>query len=245
MQLRRRIALPQLDPDELWFPDPDTALDEPNGLLAFGGDLRPQRLLAAYQLGIFPWYQEPQPILWWSPDPRAVLFPESVHVSRSLKRLMRRSSYRVSMDSAFPAVVDACAEQTALRPETWITPAIRRAYVELHHLGHAHSVEVWADAELVGGLYGVALGRVFFGESMFSRRDGVSKVALVHLCGQLRRWGFALIDCQVGNDHTYSMGATDIGRTDFRQLLASWAEFESSTGGQRWELDWFWPGDEG
>ena len=244
MRLRRQVKLPQLDSDPLRFPDPDSALDDPNGLLAFGGDLRSERLLAAYRLGIFPWYQEPQPILWWTPDPRAVLFPEALHVSRSLKKFLRRRPYRVSMDSAFDAVIDGCAESTAERPETWITPAIRHAYGELHRLGHAHSVEVWAGDELVGGLYGVALGRVFFGESMFSRRDNASKVALVHLCGQLRQWQFALIDCQVGNDHTYALGAVDIARAEFRQLLSTWVTRGSGASGQRWKLDWFWPGVE-
>ncbi len=243
MRLRRRIKLPQLDPDELWFPDPDSALSDPNGLLAFGGDLRPERLLAAYRLGIFPWYQEPQPILWWAPDPRAVLPPDAVHISRSLKRQLKRGGYTVSMDSAFDAVVEGCATATAQRPETWITPAIRNAFGTMHRLGHAHSVEVWADGELVGGLYGMALGRVFFGESMFSRRDDASKVALVHLCGQLRRWDFALIDCQVGNDHTYAMGAIDIDRSAFRQLLATSIAAGGNAGGSHWKLDWHWPGD--
>ncbi len=245
MRLRRRIAIPQLDLDEIWFPDPDSALDDPNGLLAFGGDLRPERLLAAYRLGIFPWYQESQPILWWSPDPRAVLLPASIHVSRSLKRLLRRFPYRVSIDLAFDAVVAACAEPTADRPETWITPAMQRAYGRLHQLGHAHSVEVWAGDTLVGGLYGLARGRVFFGESMFSRCDSASKVALVHLCGQLRQWGFALIDCQVGNDHTYAMGAVDVARAEFLDLLATNIVDAGDEGGQRrWVLEWFWPGDE-
>lgn len=243
MRLRRQVRLPQLDPDELRFPDPDSALADPNGLLAFGGDLRPERLLAAYQLGIFPWYQDPQPILWWAPDPRAVLFPNELHVSRSLKKFLRSEPYRVSMDSAFDDVINACAEATPDRPETWITPAIRRAFGRLHQLGHAHSVEVWSGDELVGGLYGVALGRVFFGESMFSRRDNASKVALIHLCGQLRQWEFSLIDCQVGNDHTYALGATDIDRTEFRRLLSAWVTTGSGAGEQRWKLDWFWPGD--
>jgi leucyl/phenylalanyl-tRNA--protein transferase len=244
MRLRRRIAIPQLDPEEIAFPDPATALDDPNGLLAFGGDLRPARLLAAYQLGVFPWYQEPQPILWWSPDPRAVLFPPAIHISRSLRRLLRQGRYRVSMDCAFDDVVAACSEATDKRPDTWITPAMRHAYGRLHQLGHAHSVEVWADQELVGGLYGVARGRVFFGESMFSRRDSASKVALVHLCGQLQRWGFALIDCQVGNDHTYAMGAVDVERAEFLRLLADGIGDADDVAAQRWVLDWFWPGDQ-
>lgn len=243
MRLRRRVKLPQLDLDEIWFPDPDAALDEPNGLLAFGGDLRPERLLAAYQLGIFPWYQEPQPILWWSPDPRAVLLPESVHISRSLRKLLRRAPYQITLDTAFDAVVSGCAEPTNGRPETWITPAIQHAFRTLHQLGYAHSVEVWSDGELVGGLYGMALGRVFFGESMFSRCDSASKVALVYLCGQLRRWGFSLIDCQVGNDHTYAMGATDIDRAEFRRLLATLTTLGSGAIGPRWKLDWLWPDD--
>lgn len=231
------IALPQLDHD-IWFPPPASALDDPNGLLAFGGDLRPERLLAAYQLGIFPWYQDGQPLLWWSPDPRTVLFPDQLHISRSLRRRLRRGEFAVSMDRSFARVIRACAAPTPKRQGTWITSAMQRAYCALHDLGFAHSVEVWRGEELVGGMYGIALGRVFFGESMFSRATDASKIAMVHLCGQLRRWGFAVIDCQMSSDHLHSMGAGEISRTEFQQLLEAHAL--SGHSDRPWQLSWRW-----
>src|SRR5579871_3101478 len=169
------------DPPEA-FPEVSSALSDPDGLLAVGGDLSPARLLYAYRHGIFPWYHGEQPILWWSPDPRAVLFPPEVHVSRSLRQCMAAGGYRLSFDEAFGEVMSACGGPRANQPEggTWITPAMQVAYMALHRLGHAHSVEIWMDGELAGGLYGIALGRVFFGESMFSRRTDASKLALVH-----------------------------------------------------------------
>lgn len=214
------LRLPQLQPGDLRFPPVDRALDEPNGLLAFGGDLRPERILAAYRLGIFPWYQDDQPILWWSPDPRAVLYPDQVTVSRSMRKVLRSPAFSVHVDRDFDAVIDACGTLTEKRTGTWITDPMRRTYGELHRLGHAHSIEVWQQDRLVGGLYGLGIGRVFFGESMFSRVANASKLALIHLCARLQGWGFALIDCQVTNDHLLSMGSCEIGRKQFCQLVA-------------------------
>lgn len=236
------LVLPRLDPRNLDFPPVEQALDDPNGLLAFGGDLRPERILAAYRRGIFPWYQEGQPILWWSPDPRAVLFPEQVHVSRSLRRTLRRGGFTVSMDHCFTEVMRQCGASTERRPDTWITEAMREAYGELHRRGHAHSIEVWQSGDLVGGMYGIALGRVFFGESMFSRVADASKVALVHLCGQLRQWGFAVIDCQVSSNHLHSMGACEIPRAEFQQLLELYGDRPFSDSGRTWRLSWRWTG---
>lgn len=230
------IRLPQLSPFRLDFPPVSKALDNPNGLLAFGGDLRPDRLLAAYRQGIFPWYDEP-PILWWSPDPRAVIYPEAVHISRSLRKTLRRGEFSVTLDQDFDAVIAGCSD----RASTWITPDMQQAYREMHRLGHAHSVEVWKSGELVGGLYGMALGQVFFGESMFSRATDASKTALVYLCGQLQDWNFRVIDCQVGNDHTRSLGATEITRVEFCRLLALHVDGTSGAGPSPWQLEWTWP----
>ena len=208
------------DPPEA-FPDVNRALSDPDGLLAVGGDLSPARLLYAYRHGIFPWYHEDQPILWWSPDPRAVIFPRDIHISRSLRRRIAAGGYSISLDSAFDAVMAACAGPRPGQPEggTWISPAMQSAYSGLHRLGHAHSVEVWMEGALVGGLYGIALGRVFFGESMFSRRTDASKLALVHLARQLEAWGYALMDCQVHSAHLESLGSVLIPRPDFLALL--------------------------
>ncbi|MDP2324559.1 MAG: leucyl/phenylalanyl-tRNA--protein transferase [Gammaproteobacteria bacterium] len=201
------------DPPEA-FPDPATAPAEFDGLLAVGGDLTPQRLLAAYRRGIFPWYEAGQPILWWSPDPRAVLVPSRLHISRSLRRTLRSDRYRVSIDQAFASVIDACAD-TRSTSGTWITPDMRAAYLHLHQLGHAHAVETWDGAELVGGLYGIAIGSVFFGESMFSYASDASKVALVKLVRVLESRGIELIDCQVANSHLTSLGSELMPRNDF------------------------------
>lgn len=228
------VALPQLASDSIWFPDPSLALREPNGLLAFGGDLTPPRLLAAYQRGIFPWFQAGQPILWWAPDPRAVLVPSAIHLSRSLRKTLRQQRFQVTFDTAFAEVVHGCALPSADRPDTWITPAMLQAYAQLHELGYAHSVECWQEGELAGGLYGVALGRIFFGESMFSRRSDASKVALAHLCEQLVAWGFELIDCQVGNSHTFSMGAREIRRDEFMALLEPGVVADLPVNGRLW-----------
>lgn len=215
------MRLPWLDPrdDNQPFPHPDRALTEPDGLLAAGGSLNPRRLLRAYRLGIFPWYSSGQPILWWSPDPRLVLFPERIKISRSLRKTLRKGLFAITADIDFPAVMAACAEPRSLAPGTWITPQMHRAYCRLHRLGHAHSIEIWHQGKLAGGLYGVAVGRVFYGESMFSLVSDASKVALVLLAAQLRRWDFAIIDCQVRTDHLLRMGAVEIPRATFLELL--------------------------
>jgi leucyl/phenylalanyl-tRNA---protein transferase len=203
------------------FPPPEEALTEPNGLLAAGGDLTPERLLAAYKRGIFPWYQEGQPILWWSPDPRAVLTPGTLKVSRSLRRSLKRQRFEFRVDTAFDLVVAACAEPRHYGGGTWITAEMAEAYGRLHRLGWAHSFESWLDDRLVGGLYGVAIGRAFFGESMFTRVTDASKVSLVHAVEYLRSRETEIIDCQVASAHTRSLGAVDIPRAEFVSLIGN------------------------
>lgn len=219
------------DPPES-FPDPGGATTEPDGLLAVGGDLTPARLLAAYGRGIFPWYETGQPILWWSPNPRAVLLPGELHISRSLKRSLRSDRYCVSIDLDFEAVIDGCADARATTG-TWITREMRSAYVRLHELGYAHSVEVWCGPELVGGLYGIALGEVFFGESMFSRAPDASKLALVRLVRQVEHRGMKLIDCQVATRHLTSLGSRLLPRPDFLRQLEVMVPANSETGAWR------------
>jgi leucyl/phenylalanyl-tRNA---protein transferase len=205
--------------DKLTFPSPTLA--DSDGLLAVGGDLSPQRLLLAYGLGIFPWFSPGDPILWWSPDPRLILFPDKIRVSRSLKKIIRRDRFRVSLDTAFEDVMAACAaSRRGDRGEgTWITRDMIQAYGQLHKAGFAHSIEVWHRGELAGGLYGIALGKCFFGESMFTRVSDASKVALVELGKHLVRHGFAFIDCQVVTGHLVRMGAHTVSRNTFLQLL--------------------------
>jgi leucyl/phenylalanyl-tRNA--protein transferase len=204
--------------DELIFPDPRWATRE--GLLAVGGDLSPERLLLAYRTGIFPWYGENEPILWWSPNPRCVLFPQDIYVSRRLERVIGQRRFRLTCNQAFARVVSVCADVRIQKGEqTWLVAEMKEAYQELHELGFAHSVEAWEGDELVGGLYGVALGKFFFGESMFHRRTNASKVILVQLARYLEREEFILLDCQVPNPHLASMGARDVPRDDFLGLL--------------------------
>ena len=205
---------------DLDFPPVDQA--SPEGLLAVGGDLRPERLLNAYRHGIFPWYSDDQPILWWSPDPRTVLFPEKLHISRSLKRSLRPGLFNVTLDRCFPEVMRQCAEPRPQYPDggTWITPEMLKAYTTLHKQGYAHSVETWQEEELVGGLYGVAVGGAFFAESMFTRVPDASKVALVSLVRQLQARGFRLMDCQQSSPHVMSFGAEEIPRREFLNHLA-------------------------
>lgn len=210
-------------PQPLLFPDPSLA--EPSGLLGVGGDLSVERMLLAYRSGIFPWYSDGQPILWWSPDPRMVLYSDRLRVPRSLAKRIRQQRYEIRMNTAFEQVVIACAE--ADRPDqdrTWITDEMIDAYVRLHQAGHAQSIEAWADDELVGGLYGVSVGRLFSGESMFARAPDASKIALVHAIRQLAIWDFPLVDCQVYTDHLERFGAVEIDRTRYlaavRQLVA-------------------------
>jgi len=203
------------------FPPLSSALTEPNGLLAAGGDLSPQRLLAAYRQGIFPWYSPGDPILWWSPDPRMVLIPDRMRITRSLAKTLRNADYQVRLDTRFAEVVVACAEAPRTGQQgTWITREMQDAYCRLHQAGHAHSVETWIDGELAGGLYGIAVGRAFFGESMFARRRDASKIALAHLCAHLKRRDFGIIDCQMETAHLTSLGAMPIPRARFAAALA-------------------------
>ncbi len=216
------------------FPRIDRALSEPNGLLCAGGDLSPARLLDAYRHGIFPWYSGDEPILWWSPDPRMVLFTAELRVSRSLAKSVRNKGYALRVDKAFDAVLDGCAAPRDDQPGTWLGRPMREAYLRLHRAGFAHSFETWKDGEMVGGLYGVAIGRMFFGESMFSRATDASKVALVGLVRHLRLRGFPMIDCQMNTRLLASLGAREISRAEFSHrlvqlvnspaTLAAWSE---------------------
>lgn len=201
------------------FPPVDRALDDPNGLLAAGGGLGLARLLDAYSHGIFPWFSEGDPVLWWCPDPRMVLPTDGFHQSRSLKRRLKKRDYQVTADRAFHQVLLECAAPRRDQAGTWLVPAMIRAYERMHRAGAAHSIEVWSGDELIGGLYGVALGRMFFGESMFSRRTDGSKIALAHLCGQLARWHFPLVDCQMRTSHLETLGARSMPRREFVRLV--------------------------
>ena len=214
------IQLPRLRVDRLVFPDVETALEEPNGLLAFGGDLGSERLLAAYALGIFPWFSEGQPPLWWSPDPRLVIDTAHPHVPHRLRRWLKNCPWTIRADRAFPAVIRACAQPRHDDAGTWITDDMFEAYCRLHEQGHAHSIEVWDGDELVGGIYGIAIGRMFFGESMFSRRDHASKVALLALCQGLAASGFPLLDAQVSSSHLLTLGAHEMPRQAFCRQVA-------------------------
>jgi len=206
--------IPYLDAEDP-FPPVDEALRDPNGLLAAGADLSPARLLDAYRHGIFPWFGDEDPLLWWSPDPRMVLFVDELHVGRSLRKTLRSGRFQVTADRAFSAVLSGCAAPRAKDEGTWITTEMRAAYVRLAALGYAHSIETWQDGTLVGGLYGVAIGRMFFGESMFARASDASKVAFVTLVEHLQRWGFRMIDCQMSTAHLASFGAREISRPEF------------------------------
>jgi len=200
------------------FPPDSSALDEPNGLIALGGDLAPERLIAAYRRGIFPWYESGQPILWWTPDPRLVLFPQRFHLGRTLRRTLRRADFDIRFDTGFGDVIRACAAPRDGEPGTWITPEMIAAYQALHHRGTAHSVEVWRDGELIGGLYGIAMGAAFFGESMFSRAPGASSLALYALCERLLAYANAFIDCQVPSRHLIGLGAERVSRREFKRI---------------------------
>lgn len=201
------------------FPPATQALREPNGLLAAGGDLSPRRILAAYAGGIFPWFSEGEPILWWSPAPRMVLFPAEIKISRSLAKTLRNRRYEIRVDSAFGDVMRACAAPRDGQPGTWIVPEMVAAYCRLHDLGFAHSFETWMDGELVGGLYGMAIGRMFYGESMFSRRPDASKIAFAHMAWHLRRQGVEMVDCQMHTPHLQSLGARLVSREAFLATL--------------------------
>ena len=210
-----------LDPNQAdqAFPPLTEALTEPDGLLAVGGCLSTQRIINAYTQGIFPWYNNDDPILWWSPDPRLIIFPEKLHLSKSLKKTLRKQTFQITFNTAFTRVIKACAAPRSNEPGTWLLPDMQLAYCRLHKEGHAHSVEVWHDGKLVGGLYGIAVGQVFFGESMFYRKTDASKVAFVSLVQQLSLWGYQLIDCQIHTQHLVSLGAEEISRKQFSSLL--------------------------
>ena len=201
------------------FPDARLSQESPNGLLAIGGDLSEERLIEAYRNGIFPWYCEGEPILWWSPQPRCVFLLDKVHISRSMKRELKKAPYLVTINRHFEAVIEGCSAPRAKEAETWILPEMKAAYKHLHQKGLAHSVEIWQDKTLVGGLYGISMGRFFFGESMFSLAPNASKFALIYLGNYLKQHDFLLLDSQVGNPHLYSMGAIDMPREEFLNLL--------------------------
>jgi leucyl/phenylalanyl-tRNA--protein transferase len=215
------------------FPPVEQALDQPDGLLAAGGSLTTRRLVDAYRRGIFPWFNEGDPILWWSPDPRMVLRPSRLHVSHSLAKKLRKGSFLVTIDRAFARVLDGCAAPRTGDSGTWLSMPMRRAYTALHQAGLAHSIEVWMDGELAGGIYGVGIGRMFFGESMFTRRSDASKIAMARLAAQLERWDCPLVDCQLETDHLLSLGAEHMPRRAFV------AEVERLTqlGAPPWEID--------
>ena len=217
------------------FPNVSLALHDPDGLLAVGGDLSIERLLAAYRRGIFPWYSGDQPILWWSPDPRSVLFPENLHISRSLRKTLRKQLFTITFDTAFADVIQACSETRADGLGTWITDEMQQAYLHLHEVGYAHSGECWLNGKLVGGLYGVAMGKVFFGESMFSRVTDASKVAFVFLVRQLQHWQFEMIDCQIQTAYLNQFGAELIPRSRFVQLLEQYCKQPGSN--DVWKID--------
>lgn len=228
------MPISYLQSDSCVFPPVSQALKEPDGLLAIGGDLSPERLLMAYRNGIFPWFNQEDPILWWSPDPRAVLFPDRLHISRSMKRFLRHLPYRITLNHAFAAVIQHCA---IARDETWITPDIQRAYIHMHMQGYAHSVEVWLENELVGGLYGIGMGQIFCGESMFSLYPNASKCALIAFCHYFTAHGGKLLDCQVLNSHTQSLGAENIPRESFIALLTRFQSIPLSASYEHRTLD--------
>jgi len=234
-------ALPWLADDRLDFPLPEQALAEPDGLLCAGGDLRPERLERAYRQGIFPWYEAGSPILWWCPDPRTILRPSQFHVSRSLRRRINRSDYRITLNQAFDAVVSGCAAPRAYATGTWITAEMHAAYAALHERGLAHSLEVWMDEGegplLAGGIYGVALGRCFFGESMFSGRSNGSKLALYHLMQFMQSHDMPLLDCQLSNPHLQRLGATRMRRAAFLAEIGPLCD----QGGPDWEPRQLYP----
>ncbi len=215
-----------LDPNQAdqAFPPVSHALTDPDGLLAVGGCLSTQRIINAYTQGIFPWYSDDDPILWWSPDPRLIIFPEQLHLSRSLQKTLRKQTYQVTFDTAFSEVIEACAAPRSNDSGTWLFAEMQQAYQKLHYEGYAHSIEAWHNNELVGGLYGIAVGHVFFGESMFHRKTDASKVAFVSLIQQLSNWGFQLIDCQVHTPHLVSLGAEEVTRIRFSALLKQYCQ---------------------
>lgn len=229
--------IPWLD-DSLEFPALSLALTDPDGLLAAGGDLSPERIVAAYRKGIFPWFSDDQPILWWSPDPRCVIFPDKLHISKSLRKKLNKQPFTITFDQDFSSVMQCCADSRGDEAGTWITEDMLEAYTHLHHLGVAHSVEVWNGDKLVGGLYGLAIGRCFFGESMFSSETDASKIAFVYLANQLKAWNYQIIDCQVENPHLLTLGGETIPRSDFQSILKENIDCEPIP--HNWEFSWDW-----
>jgi leucyl/phenylalanyl-tRNA--protein transferase len=228
VQNKPSLMIPQLGADpSSGFPDPSTALESPDGLLAWGGDLDPVRLGNAYHSGIFPWYSDDQPILWWCPATRCVLYPKEIHISRRLQRLILQNKFRLSVDQAFEEVILGCALPRETQTGTWITPDMIHAYCRLHKMGIAHSVEVWQDNILVGGIYGLSIGKIFFAESMYSLVSNASKIALAGLCSSLAAREFALLDCQISNPHLERMGAVEISRSTFLSVVASNVDLSS------------------
>ena len=232
-------TIPFLDFECDDFPPIEMALDEPNGLLAAGGDLSSERLIRAYRMGIFPWYEEGQPILWWSPAPRAVVMTRQYTIPRTLRKLLRKKNFEVTMDTAFEEVIEGCAAPRPDSEGTWITEDMITAYIRLHYQGYAHSVECWQDGELVGGLYGVSLGKLFFGESMFSRVSNASKVAYMHLIKHCETWSFPIIDCQIDNPHLSQLGTVEISRDLFKDyLMTQITDANLDTHKGKWSLTW-------
>jgi len=228
-----------LDPHPVLFPPTQLALQEPDGLLAVGGALTPEWLLNAYSLGIFPWFNPGDPICWWSPNPRSILYTDQIKVRRSLVKTLRKQTFKVTLDTQFKKIMQNCAKTPRPGQDgTWITDEMLTAYEQLHEMGHAHSVEVWANETLVGGLYGVSIGKVFFGESMFSHQADASKIALVALCQQLKAWGFRIIDTQVETEHLKSMGAQLVHREFFESLLQQ--DTQKAFTPQKWQFDIDW-----
>lgn len=219
----------------LCFPPLEDALAEPNGLLAAGGDLSPERLIKAYRCGIFPWFNKNETILWWSPDPRMVLFPNELKVSRSLNKTLEKRDYEIRVDSAFNQVIRACAAPRKTQSGTWIHSDMISAYTILHEMGLAHSVETWIDGELKGGLYGITQGKMFFGESMFSKVNNASKIAFVHLVKQLEKWNYSMIDCQIKTAHLASFGAREIPRKEFSYRLKESVNYPNQI--EKWNFD--------
>ena len=229
--------IPWLD-ESLQFPPLSSALTDPDGLLAAGGDLSPERIVAAYKKGIFPWFSDDQPILWWSPNPRCVVFPKKLHISKSLRKKLNKQLFTVTFNRDFASVMQNCADSRGEEAGTWITEDMLEAYIELHHLGIAHSVEVWNKDRLVGGLYGLAIGRCFFGESMFSTETDSSKIAFVYLANQLSAWNYKIIDCQVENPHLLTLGAETIKRSEFQTILKTNIDILPTP--HQWEFSWKW-----
>ena len=208
------------------FPDITDALKNPNGLLAIGGDLDETRLLSAYQKGIFPWFNEGQPILWWAPNPRCILKPNKIHISHSLKKCLRKNQFQITYNKNFANVISQCSVNRNKDNDTWLTTDMKKAFINLHKSGYAHSVECWHNKELVGGLYGIAMGKIFFGESMFSRMSNTSKITLVHLAKRLEEMSFQLIDCQINSKHLQTLGAQLITRNQFTKFLKDFCNFK-------------------